>query len=662
MLGSEGSLMRNAGKFLWLAVFVLMLVAGSGVFVFGAGSPAKTLNLPDEQTNVVVDDNDVPDVTARVGRISFIRGDAQIRRTGTQDWENITLNLPVVEGDEITTSSGSRIEIQFDAYEHLRLDENSYIQVLKMKDEGIAVSIPNGRLSLRITTFDKNKSYFEIDAPNTTLAVQRSGMYRVDAGKKGDAEVRVSATDDGEARIYSDNAGFTLKNGRSARIFVDGSNAGEWNTGDAALYADDFDSWALDRDTAIAKRLKDAYYNKYYDNDIYGADDLNDNGEWIHLRKYGYVWRPFHTSINSYSNWSPYRYGQWRWTPPFGWTWVNDEPWGWATYHHGRWFYDDGYWYWSPYGAYRYSRSWWFPALVGISSFSDSICWYPLPYEYNYYNYNYYYYNNNGGGWDGHHEHGGHHHPPGPTPTPTPGPNGGGGKQGIPPHRLPPISLSVPPGAVVAQSKDQFGTRTRGNVAPPISVATTILSRPPDESYRTPILPVFTEVKQKISPEIRSGRPPITVSETQVRTGAAKRVTDRPLDQELRNTRIFGDRKSVETNSGPKGVMSGGGSTERRGTGVVERPPDVKKKERSETITPRPVYIPPATVNDGAKPEPARRPRPEPPIRQEPPHVQPPRPDPPRREPPQPKSEPKPAPKPTPPSERHDGSKKKDGR
>src|SRR5213075_1768107 len=99
--------------------------------------------------------------------------------------------------------------------------------------------------------------------------------------------------------------------------------------------------------------------------------------------------------------------------PPYGWTWANDEPWGWATYHHGRWFYDAGYWYWSPYGYHRYAQSWWFPALVVLNVYDNNVCWYPLPYNYAYYNYNFYY-NSHHHGWDhgGHHNGGGHQHPP----------------------------------------------------------------------------------------------------------------------------------------------------------------------------------------------------------------------------------------------------------
>ena len=126
-------------------------------------------------------------------------------------------------------------------------------------------------------------------------------------------------------------------------------------------FYDEFDEWTTKSDAAISKRMKDAFYDKYYDQDIYGAEDLNAYGEWIYSRKYGYVWRPYETSIDDYADWSPYRYGHWRWIPPYGWTWVNDEPWGWATYHHGRWIYDNGYWVSIPYGVVRAQRSWWQP-------------------------------------------------------------------------------------------------------------------------------------------------------------------------------------------------------------------------------------------------------------------------------------------------------------
>ena len=139
--------MRNAGKLLLLAVFVMTFVLGSVVFVFGAGRTAKTINLPDVGINTDEDDVDVPDATSRVARISFIRGDVQIRRIGSTDWEKATLNLPIVEGDELATGAGARLEIQFNNFSHLRLDENASLKIAVLRTEGIAVSLSLGSMS-----------------------------------------------------------------------------------------------------------------------------------------------------------------------------------------------------------------------------------------------------------------------------------------------------------------------------------------------------------------------------------------------------------------------------------------------------------------------------------------------------------------------------------
>ena len=352
--------MRSAKTILW-AFLLLPILLANNTSVIAADD---------------VDDY-TPDVTARVARISFLRGEAQIRHSGNQDWERVTNNLPIVEGDEIATDANSRLEIQFNRDTYLRLSENAYLTVTTLRDEGIALSLPNGTLSLRVLNFDKERAFFEIDAPQSTVAVQKAGMYRIDAGDKNFTKVRVTVTEDGSARIYSDNSGFMLRSGRSSELQLTGNYAGEWDTNDASRFTDDFDSWALQRDAVVAKLLRDAYYDQYYDRDIYGAEDLNGYGDWIYTKKYGYVWKPYGNATSSYDNWSPYRYGQWRWIPPYGWTWVNDEPWGWATYHHGRWVYDNG-WYWSPYAQHRGRRSWWSPALVVVSYIGSNICWYPL--------------------------------------------------------------------------------------------------------------------------------------------------------------------------------------------------------------------------------------------------------------------------------------------
>ncbi|MEO8649706.1 MAG: DUF6600 domain-containing protein, partial [Acidobacteriota bacterium] len=439
--------MHSGKRILWAVLLLIPLILAS---------PASADEIDDY----------IPDVTDRVARISFITGDVQIKRADTGEWEKAVLNLPIVEGDEITTEGGGRFEIQFNAVTHLRVAENSYLRITGLSDDGIALSLPQGSLTLRAVKFNIDKTFLEIDAPKTTIAVEKAGSYRIDAGRPGDTEIRVVATDGGEARVYSYNSGFSLKSGRSAKVAIEGTFAGEWNIDDASRLVDEFDTWSLDRDSVIAKRLQTAYYDKYYDQDIYGAEDLNDYGEWVHTRKYGYVWRPYGSAISQYSDWSPYRYGSWRWVGPYGWTWVNDEPWGWATYHYGRWVWDNGGWYWSPYGYYRYSRSWWQPALVVVQIVRNNVCWYPLPYDYGYYNYNHHYYSGKPRRGRGNNNHNGGNSPgggngnPSPSPTPVAPPGSPVRASGRLRNGQPPL-MSVPPQSVVSIPSSDFG---RGRV------------------------------------------------------------------------------------------------------------------------------------------------------------------------------------------------------
>lgn len=636
-----------------LAVFCIgIFFVGSSAIVYGAGFPAQMVNLPDGVgNNSALADDDVPEVTARVARISFLIGEAKIKRADSDEWEIATLNLPIVENDEIATGQNSRLEIQFDKDQHLRIAENSFLKITNLKDQGIAVSISLGTMSVRILSFDIGNSYFEIDAPKTTLAIQRAGSYRIDAGNDGDTQVRLSVTDSGEARVYSDDAGFTIQDGRTATIFIGGRFAGEWEMANARQFSDDFDNWTSARDNTVAAQLKDAYYDKYYDDDIYGAEDLDDNGDWVNTSSYGYVWRPSRSAISRYADWSPYRYGHWRWVGPFGWTWVNDEPWGWATYHHGRWFYDSGYWNWSPYGYYRQARSWWSPALVVISVVNNNICWYPLPYRRARYDYN----------WRYQRDH--RRHPAGdrddiakvrPRPTQTPlGPPVRGGiyrKDG-------PIDEldKVPVNGVITIAKKDFGTTARTGRGATDDIARTVLSKrlegPPDVE-----LPAYSDVNRRFSRDIVTERPKADVTAKQIKLGAAERKSNSSLDQELRTKRFYGGREpGLDTNPPERVKGLKGGSFEPRKTGVIDRNPVLRQNDGEKVVTRRdsPRFDPPADIEAPRKTSPVRTPpyrqpptpkdspRFEPPAEIEAPRKAPPVRTPPYRQPPTPKDSPR---------------------
>ena len=243
----------------------------------------------------------------------------------------------------------------------------------------MAFSLSEGTATVRLASFDKEREYFEIDAPRTTVAAERRGLYRVDVSPAG--EVRVTVRDDGRARLYSETSGFVLRDKRTARLYDDGGEA-DWEIS-AAPGFDGWDEWNRERERFLASRLRYEHRERYYDGDVWGAEELNAYGDWSYTSQYGWVWRPHVTVVNNYYNWAPYRYGHWRWCRPYGWTWVADEEWGWAPYHYGRWVVYNNTWCWAPRGyGYDYRRAWWRPALVAFvyvpTPRGEHLAWYPL--------------------------------------------------------------------------------------------------------------------------------------------------------------------------------------------------------------------------------------------------------------------------------------------
>jgi len=114
---------------------------------------------------------------------------------------------------------------------------------------------------------------------------------------------------------------------------------------------------------------------------VIGYEDLDDNGDWRETPDYGAVWVPRRVA----AGWAPYRYGHWAWVEPWGWTWIDDAPWGFAPFHYGRWVYVGDGWAWVP--GRIVARPVYAPALVvfvGGRNWSlaiaggSGIAWFPL--------------------------------------------------------------------------------------------------------------------------------------------------------------------------------------------------------------------------------------------------------------------------------------------
>ena len=132
-----------------------------------------------------VSDDDEYEERARVLRVSLLKGEVSLKRAGNDEWEDARLNAPLVEGDVLATGRDARLEIQADARNFVRVGPDSVIKIITLRDEGIALSISEGTATFRLARFDKDKEYFELDAPGTTVAAERTGQYRVDVERDG---------------------------------------------------------------------------------------------------------------------------------------------------------------------------------------------------------------------------------------------------------------------------------------------------------------------------------------------------------------------------------------------------------------------------------------------------------------------------------------------
>ncbi|MBI1946806.1 MAG: hypothetical protein HYS27_14010 [Deltaproteobacteria bacterium] len=99
-------------------------------------------------------------------------------------------------------------------------------------------------------------------------------------------------------------------------------------------------------------------------------EPLSPYGRWAHTPLYGMVFIPSAAVVGA--GFRPYTHGHWEQTE-WGWTWVDHHPFGWATGHYGRWYFDSSYgWVWVPGTA-------WAPAWVSWRTGGGYVGWAPMP-------------------------------------------------------------------------------------------------------------------------------------------------------------------------------------------------------------------------------------------------------------------------------------------
>jgi hypothetical protein len=324
---------------------------------------------------------DEDDPPSRVARLSFTRGAVSFNPAGTDDWVSAVVNRPITTGDKLWTDNGARAELHIGSAA-IRLSSNTGFSFLNLTDNVSQIRITEGTINIRVRSLGDDEN-FEVDTPNLAFSILRPGRYRINVNEAGDTTAIVVR--DGEGEVTGGGSAYTI-HPREIGTFA-GNDQLDADVQSFGGDDDDFDRWCGDRDRH-AERSTSA---RYVSSDVIGYDDLDDNGGWRPVPEYGTVWFP-HTVV---VGWAPYRYGHWVWIAPWGWTWVDDAPWGFAPFHYGRWVVVAGVWGWvpcppRPVVAVAYVRPVYAPALVAwvggphwgvgvsVGGVAAGVAWFPL--------------------------------------------------------------------------------------------------------------------------------------------------------------------------------------------------------------------------------------------------------------------------------------------
>jgi len=337
---------RRMWRYFWFAAILLVGLAGAAFAQEGEDPPA------------------------RVGYVSYSQGGVVFAPQGEEEWTDLPPNRPITVGDRLWTDRGARAELQVGT-STLHLDGESHLGVSELEERALKVILQQGSLNLRVREVAQGENV-EVDTPNLAFRALQAGDYRIDVdARSGATRITVAS---GLGTVFGEG-GESLHMGAGQNASFAGRFLAEVQG--PGYRQDDFALWAAERNRAE----DDSVAARYVPRGVVGYSQLDQYGSWGQDPNYGAIWYP----TVQVANWAPYRYGHWSWISPWGWTWIDDAPWGFAPFHYGRWTMIANRWAWVP-GRLAH-RPLYAPALVvflgggstrlAIGS-GPAVGWYPL--------------------------------------------------------------------------------------------------------------------------------------------------------------------------------------------------------------------------------------------------------------------------------------------
>ncbi|SFC15996.1 hypothetical protein SAMN05216344_11056 [Polaromonas sp. OV174] len=304
---------------------------------------------------------DPPGSVARLnltqGAVSFSPADSAGATTNA-GWRSAELNRPLTSGDRLWSGPRARAELHVGSTA-VRLNQQTSLDLVALDDTLTQLNLAQGTVALRVRALYEGQR-LEIDTSNLAFVIAEPGSYRLDVDPASHT-TRV-VVQSGSGVIYGDN-GNSLTLGPQQQVSFTGTQLIPAAPG--ADRQDDFDVWVASRDQQEDQSVS----ARYIPREIIGYQQLDAYGDWQQDPSYGAIWLPRSVPLH----WAPYSVGNWSWISPWGWTWIDDAPWGFAPFHYGRWAQIGPRWAWVP--GRLAPRPVYAPALVAFVGAGAGLSW-----------------------------------------------------------------------------------------------------------------------------------------------------------------------------------------------------------------------------------------------------------------------------------------------
>ena len=316
------------------------------------------------------------DPPSRVGSLGFIEGEVLQYTDGDSDWVPAQLNLPVTSNTAFATGADGRAELELD-FAIARMGNGTELDVVTLDEQNTDLRLPQGEAQLRLREpADGGDVANVVTTPRGDVTLTSPGRYVIAAGTE-DQPTIVTVYEGGAQITNVAGATFDIAAGQAGVLSGDSSRP---TFGTRTARADPLDDWARQREAKWVAAPPPADVSPA----MTGVAALGSYGNWEQSPDYGPVWYPRGIA----ASWQPYREGHWAYIRPWGWTWIDNAPWGFAPFHYGRWVRIHDRWAWAPGAVARtggYVSPVYAPALVvfagvgvAIGGGGPSVAWYPL--------------------------------------------------------------------------------------------------------------------------------------------------------------------------------------------------------------------------------------------------------------------------------------------